>query len=308
MRVDRTVTTAIDPELCTGCGLCIEVCPSETITLLHGKAVVSGKESLNCGHCAAVCPTGAVAVGAIDPDMSAFQTFQEETTWSPHGRYDTAALVNLMRSRRSCRNFRQQPVARDILEDLIRIGITAPSGSNCQMWTFTVLPDPAAVRALAARIGDFFRKLNRLAQKKWLRKLLKGVGRPELDHYYRNHFESIARGLLQWDNGGRDLLFHNAPAAIVVAAKNQASCPAEDALLATQNILLAAHSMGLGTCLIGFAIAAMHRSDEIKALLRLPADETPYAVIALGYPREKYQRVTGRKKATVRYIDFISPP
>ena len=56
-----------------------------------------------------------------------------------------------------------------------------------------------------------------------------------------------------------DRLFHGAAAAILVTGRRQASCPAEDALLATQNILLAAHAMGLGSCLIGFAVEAMRR-------------------------------------------------
>lgn len=307
MKVDRTVTTIIDPQLCTGCGMCIEVCPSETITLEHRKAVVSGAESLNCGHCAAICPAGAITVAGIDPSMSAFRTFQENTEWIPHGQNDTAALVNLMRSRRSCRNFMNSPVPQDILEDLVKIGITAPSGSNCQMWTFTILPNQESVNMLGQRIGAFFRKLNSMANKRWLRNLMKIIGRPELHDYYHNHYESIERGLSEWESGGRDLLFHGAAAAIIVSSNKQASCPAEDALLATQNILLAAHSMGLGTCLIGFAIAAMRRDGTIQQMLRLPADETPYAVIALGYPREEYQLVTGRKRATIRYVETDGP-
>lgn len=82
-----------------------------------------------------------------------------------------------------------------------------------------------------------------------------------------------------------------------------ASCPAEDALFATQNILLAAHSMGLGSCLIGFAVEAMKRDPSIKRAVGVPDEEVVYAVIALGYPDEIYQRVTGRKKVTPRYFE-----
>ena len=64
--IDRTVTTIIDPEKCIGCGLCVHVCPSETITMQDEKAVVSGDRSLQCGHCAGVCPVDAVTVKAID--------------------------------------------------------------------------------------------------------------------------------------------------------------------------------------------------------------------------------------------------
>lgn len=297
----RRVTASTDPEQCIGCGLCITVCPKQTLEIIDGKAEVQGTESLNCDHCAAACPTGAINVAAVDASLMEFRTFRADHRWLPHGRFDTAALVNLMASRRSCRNFSTQPVDSPLLEDLIMAGITAPSGTNCQPWTFTILPDRATVERLARRVGDFFRKTNRMAEKRWLRTGLRLMGRPELDQYYRLHHDSVQRGLDAFDAGEEDLLFHDATAAIVVAARNDASCPAEDALLATGNILLAAHAMGLGTCLIGFVIEAMRRDRAIVRMLDIPAEETPYAVIALGWPEETYQRVAGRKPVTIRY-------
>jgi nitroreductase len=74
----------------------------------------------------------------------------------------------------------------------------------------------------------------------------------------------------------------------------------EDALLATQNILLAAHAMGLGTCLIGFAVAAMERDPAIARFLGIPANEDVHAVIALGHPDETYLRIAGRKPFEMR--------
>ncbi|HSO20733.1 MAG TPA: nitroreductase family protein [Desulfosarcina sp.] len=298
---DRSVTTVIDAERCIGCGLCVMVCPKETLSLRDGKAVVTGGESLNCAHCAAVCPTAAIRVEAVDPAPECFQTFAVDPRWQAHGRFDTAALVNLMASRRSCRSYADRPVDSALLEDLVKIGITAPSGSNCQPWTFTLLPDRASVDRLGRRVGDFFRKTNRMAEKRWLRTLLKWMGRPELDSYFREHYGTVERGLAAWDRGERDLLFHGAAAVIVVAADRAASCPAEDALLAAGNMLLAAHAMGLGTCLIGFVIEAMRRDRSIVRMLGIPDHETPQAVIAVGWPDETYHRIAGRKPAVIRY-------
>ena len=206
-----------------------------------------------------------------------------------------------MGSRRSCRNFTEKPVDRAHLEDLVKIGITAPSGSNCQPWTFTILPNREAVNRLGQRVGAFFRKTNRMAEKAWLRTGLKWLGRPELDSYFREHYATVERGLAAWENGQRDLLFHGAPAVIVVAGDENASCPSEDALLATGHMLLAAHSMGLGTCLIGFVIEAMRRDRTIARSLGIPDNEIPYAVIAIGWPDETYQQVAGRKPVVIRY-------
>ena len=301
--IDTKVTTVIDAEKCIGCELCVKVCPSNTISMQDGKARVTGDRSQQCGHCMAVCPVAAVRVGAIDAQSLVFNSFELKNHWLAPGDFDAAHLVQLMASRRSCRNYTKQAVKRPLLEDLVKVGATAPSGTNSQKWTFTILPDRAAVDALGQRIAVFFKKLNQLAEKRLICKALKLIGKPALDDYYRDYYQTVAEGLKEWALYGRDRLFHGAPAVIVVATQPGASCPLEDALLATQNILLAAHSMGLGTCLVGFAVEAMKNDAGIQQFLKIPAEETVCSVIAIGYPDETYTGLTGRRKVLMRYVE-----
>ena len=301
--IQRAVTTVIDRDKCIGCGECVRVCPSQTLEMQDGKAVVTGARSLACGHCVAVCPVEAVRVEAFDPHSFRFHTFACRTDWMPWGACDAGELVRLMASRRSCRNFTGEPVPRPVLEDLVKIGSTAPSGTNSQGWTFTTLAGRAAVIKLGNAVGAFFKRINRMAENPLLRHGLRLIGRPELAGYYRDYHQSVAEGLADWEERGRDRLLHGAPAVIIVGSLPGGSCPAEDALLATQNILLAAHALGLGTCLIGFAVSAMQKDGRIKDLLKIPREETVHAVIALGHPAVAYQRLTGRKKAVSRFVE-----
>lgn len=298
---DRTVTTVIDPDACVGCGECVRLCPSGTLSMVGETAAVTGDRSLNCGHCAAVCPADAVRVGSVAPDALRFRTFSLDEEWLPFGRPDPAELVRLMRSRRSCRAYAAEPVDRDVLADLVRAGITAPSGTNSQAWTFTVLPDRDAVRALGSAVGGFYRRLNRMAARPWLRRSLRWLGKPELSRYHREYAASVAEALDAWDRDGEDRLFHGATAAILVGSRPGGSCPAEDALLATGQILLAAHAMGLGTCLIGFVVSAMARDPRVKAAAEIPAEETVHAAVALGRPDVAFRGFAGRREPTIRW-------
>jgi len=303
---DAGITVDIDRERCNGCGLCVEACPATTLSLVDGRAAVTGSRCIACGHCLAICPPEAIRVGALDPAAAAFQTVRVPDSWLSYGEGDATALLQLMRSRRSCRRFREEPVDRAVLEDLVRAGRAAPSGTNSQCWTFTVLPTRAAVKEFGNSIGAYFKRLNRLAEKPAVRGLLRLLGKPELSDYYRQHYPTVRRALTEWDELGVDRLFHGAPAAIIVASAPGGSTPAEDALLATQNILLAAHVLGLGTCLIGFAVAAMHQDARIQQRLGIPPQEAVRAVIALGPTDRKFARCAGRKPATVRWLDDLS--
>lgn len=303
--MSEKITTSINRSKCTGCGLCIGVCPDQTISMDGEVAAVTGSRCLQCGHCAAVCPVAAIEVGAIDPGSLLFNSFKLDNCWLEWGGFDPGELVRLMASRRSCRNYQDRPVGREILEDLVKIGTTAPSGTNSQKWTFTVLDRREKVERFAVRVGAFFRKLNKMAANPLLRFWSRLFSKDALGIYYRRYYDSVKKGLQSSEEEGRDLLFHGATAVILVGSEDGASCPAEDALLATQNILLGAHAMGLGSCLIGFAVSAMQHDPAIKDILAIPRQERIYAVIALGYPDEHYQRLTGRRSLQPRFPEML---
>tara|TARA_B100000614_G_C14493191_1_gene471574 strand:+ start:410 stop:1222 length:813 start_codon:yes stop_codon:yes gene_type:complete len=265
-------------------------------------AHVTGDKSLSCGHCEAVCPSAAIKVQALAPEMMLFASFNLDREWMSHGGMAPGKLAQLMASRRSCRNFKKTQVPADVLWDLIKFGCLAPSGTNSQEWTYTCLKDREAVLTLGAMVMNFFKGINQKAENTLLRKGLKLVGQNALDAYYEEYYESVKEAIDLMENHDQDRLFHGATACILVGSTPEASCPKEDALLAAGNILLGAHALGLGTCLIGFAVEAMKADKSIQERLDIPSRERVHAVIALGYPDETYEQVAGRKKPMTRFI------
>jgi nitroreductase/NAD-dependent dihydropyrimidine dehydrogenase PreA subunit len=299
--MQKQIKIAINPDKCNGCGLCVGACPCRALVIQDEKAVVSGTESIGCGHCEAICPKGAIKINEEQADFSFSQT---DNTYRhiPPGDFDLSSLICLMRSRRSYRNYTAEPVDPAQLNDLVLIGITAPSGTNSQCWTFSLLPDREKVIALGDAIALYFKRLNKIAGNPLLRIFDKVFSKGRLENYYRNHYTSVRKSLDLWYREGHDQLFHGATAVIIVGSKPEASCPHDDALLATQNILLGAHAMGLGSCLIGYAVHALNNYPKIKKELNIPLAEHIYSVIALGHPAEKYLRPIGRRAPLVRTL------
>ncbi len=286
------ITTTIDTDKCTGCGRCAVVCPYNSIEILDGKAVVTGKLSMHCGHCVAACAHGAVSVGdLIYPEPETIEDNKPART-----------LFSIIQSRRSCRSYRKNPVNEQQLLDLIKFGQWAPSGTNSQKWGFTIVPDRKSVLGFAKIIADFYHKTNKMAENPFLRLFSRLFLNDTLGIYYRRYYKQIKSGLKEWENDKKDILFHGATAAIVISVDNSASCANADAIHAAQNIVLGAHAMKLGTCLIGFAVKAMQKDKTILSRMNIPENHKVYSVIAIGHPGLRFPAVSGRKVVETAYF------
>ena len=292
----------IDRERCISCGLCIDICPDRIVAAdAYGIPCVTADSCMGCGHCAAICPVEAVAMPGLITDLGLLNVSVPAACASREN-LEIGPLLHLMRSRRSCRSFKPDPVKLSLLTDLAHIGTTAPSGTNCQGWQFVLLPERRDVLALGELTAEFYRRLNSKAANPMYRLAARVFSGSRLENYYRRYYRTVKEGLADWYEKGTDRLFHGAPAAIVVAADNSSSCPGEDALLATQNMLLAAESLGIATCLVGFVVEAAKHDARIAELLRLGSAETIYSVIGCGYAVHSFRRYAGRKAVTPRIV------
>ena len=95
-------------------------------------------------------------------------------------------------------------------------------------------------------------------------------------------------------------LLHHAPALILISAVEPSTWAVEDCCLASQNLMLAAWSLGLGSCWIGNVQSYLNTPDG-KRLLGLPEDCVPVAPVVVGYPASQPAPVP-RNEPVVRWI------
>ena len=281
----------INKKKCTLCGRCVDICPKDVIRIDGNEIDAAGDNCILCSHCYAVCPHNAVE---FDPDLLSsplFKTFRYKEKIS-HGVPDD--LVNILRSRRSVRKYTDKPVPQDIIDDLIEFAVTAPSGSNCQLWEFSVINGRDKVWELATDIKKFFIRLNHIAENPVIRYVSAPFNGGALLKYYRDHMDSV-KTAIEASEKGIDMLFHSAPCVIIIHDNGEGSTPVEDAQFAGYNIAILAHTLKLGTCFIGYAVESLNRMGEVKKRYMIPEKNRVRAVLTLGYPDIKFLSHSLRK-------------
>lgn len=149
--------------------------------------------------------------------------------------------LDAIRTRRSVRRYRSEPIAGELIEALLRAAMAAPSAGNQQPWRFVVVQDRDQLVAVAA----------------------------------------------QEPHGG---MIAEAPLAIAVCADmrsvNHEGFWIQDCAAATQNLLLAAHALGLGAVWVG-TYPREERVRGVGSVLGLSEHVVAFALVAIGYPIEQ---------------------
>lgn len=180
----------------------------------------------------------------------------------------TNETLKTIYQRRAVRKYKETPVDRSLIEQIIDAGRMAPSAMNRQLWKFYVLTDKKQISELSPTIIK------------------------------------VANKVLRWAHGidsskTTDIIFHNAPVVIFITAPKKNDWAALDIGMCSQNMMLAAKSLGLDTCPIGFA-KLLQKTDKISILGMSSSEEIKLAII-VGYGDED-PPVHERKKDNVKYL------
>jgi nitroreductase len=193
-------------------------------------------------------------------------------------------VIDNIKNRRSIRRYSDKKVSKKIIKELIEIGKYAPSSHNRQPWSFTVVNDQM-VDSLSLDIKKWYNSVTKLSfPLSFIKEVKKSVD--EMTKRVKSE---------------RDLFFYHAPCVIVIHAPNKKFF-LQDCSCAAQNIMLAARSLGVGSCWIGFADIVFNNNPLLKKKLKIPISHKVMATIALGYPVRFPESALPRKESKVEWV------
>jgi nitroreductase/NAD-dependent dihydropyrimidine dehydrogenase PreA subunit len=278
---------------CTGCGLCIKACPSFVFEMTNKKSwVVRGEWCIGCGQCGTVCPEEAILHEASARGKGARLGSQPAIT--------AERLMLLLRERRSVRNYRNKPVPKKQLEQILEAGRYAPTGSNSQNVRYLALTRPVEIDQLRQMAMAFYERIFKFARNRSGAFLLKILAGRRMVEELRESIPKIEHAKKLVDQG-EDRLFYGAPAVMVVHAESWDTTSAFNCALALYSCSLMAHTLGIGCCFNGYLQGAANNSRRIKKWLGIPRDHQCFGAMTLGYPAIRYRRLVLRDPAKVKW-------
>jgi nitroreductase len=171
-------------------------------------------------------------------------------------------IENIM-ARRSIRKYKAEPVSRATMDTILMCGINAPNGMNRQSWEVRVVDKPEVM----AEIKEYMKAANPDVK-------------PEM-------IEGCFRG---------------APTMVFVANDPAYDFSAIDCGLLSENIMLSAWSLGVGSVCLGSPVRFLMNSPEAMDRLGFSEGYTPIICIGLGYPDESPE-AKPRDAGKVRFVD-----
>ena len=301
LKVIASSKIEVDLEICTNCGSCVRECPfrlynikNEVLTLQQAADILC----MECGHCVGVCPVKAISLKNFPVEQVV--EISEEYKLPTYN-----SFLNLVMARRSVRQFKKDPIPEDLWKKLLEVGRYSPTGHNDQMVQFTIVRDKERLKQFSDAITKGFLELAKIYKdkpryKEVLEKLPKNT-RELTSNILKNlvipglpiMMKGIERGEDFWRWHGEVMIIH---------ASKKATTLVEDCTLAAGNIMLAAHLLGLGTCSLGIATAAINILKEVRELINIPRKQVVAYSLGIGFPRVKYFRVPPRQPAKVTWL------
>ncbi len=260
-------------ERCKQCGICSLVCPAK---ILKGEEGAFPSQRPNtdgrciaCGHCTAFCPHRACDIDVLPPDL--YRPVERKLLPSPE------AVAALCKSRRSIRQYKENPVPRELLASILETAGHAPTAKNQRSLRFACLG-----RGALSTLGDL---------------MAERLEKPEATALIVE-----AKGLaLAWRRG-MDPIFRGAPQAVFVIGPN-GHWDGVDAVIAATYLEVAALPHGIGCCWAGYAMSLLRESAAMRAVVGLREGEAVHAVQMIGFIRLRPTGIPAREPLNCTWVE-----
>lgn len=249
--------------------------------------VAAPENCIGCGHCVAACPQQSVVHELFPPekvhpvDRSQFPTPEQ--------------LLLLMQSRRSNRDLTRKAVPKSCIEKILVAAHCAPTASNLQQVSFTVVTRPEELRRVIEYTLDYMRRMRRLIRMPivgaLVRRLVPGAKR------YAATFDRLIR---EWEEHGHDRILREATALILIHTPRHNRFGAIDAQLAYQNGSLMAEALGVSQIYTGFLLTALKADKKQRLARELGIEGEIHAGMALGMPAALFAHYIDKQPLQVR--------
>jgi nitroreductase/NAD-dependent dihydropyrimidine dehydrogenase PreA subunit len=289
----------INTEICKKDGLCATTCPvsifqqaeKATIPLIVDERL---EKCIGCGHCVAICPQAAISHSRYP--AGTVQPIKKEIVPT----YDS--LLELMRSRRSKRTYRNKKVEKEKIEKILDSARFAPSGHNKQSTEFVVVQDQATIQEIGKLTADGMLKLA-MPFKNPVGRLIMRAAMGKRGAEYVGELAPELEKLAVMYNDGTDIILNEPPVLLLFCADSVGGTHTRtNANITLHNAALAAETVGLGCFYCGFVVTVSERDDSIAQLVGLPETHKIYGALALGYPQVKFRNWPDRNPAKATWV------
>jgi len=313
-----------ESDQCTHCKACVQTCPTSCLQWNEEKnepyaTGLSGIElaCIGCNNCEAVCPADCIRMrGEYKVLRGRYKTPEDKTgdmtLPCPFGKNDLnrnfediendlTETEKIIYRRRSVRLFKNKPLEKDLIKRLIEAARFAPSAGNGQPCKFLVVTNKEINRKVDQKCAKILKMINWLyaGQNRWRKIIISILSMISANKWDQRPIAAMEK--VRMTNG---TITFGAPAVIhVLKDKRGISQPDIDAAISAHTLILTAHSLGLGTCYIGFIASTAPYAPAIKKLLKI---KYPYEIvtsICVGYPKLKYDKPVPRIKASIDWIE-----